>query len=283
MSDEHEKPENVPTAFDPVSGWCKVWHKRGVQVTVPLRGEISTFAEQIESLFAWGFTAECPGLEEGEEKDHVAYVLRGGSEHDGKVTPFVLLYSTNDAYTWSFLKVYMNKPEDIAAFEFASKTKLDKLPDYVGNDKPQRGASVKTDAYIVKVPKPFGVVFKKNPKHDDTEAGKMKPARLFVRWADMKPVSEQPTAAKPADAGDVNAKVMEELAARLAADPTVAAINDELLPWLRKQGRETAIAGFKKVKDTLELHGVRWDKERKIFHTPAAANNAEFDEFAGSV
>ncbi len=81
--------------------------------------------------------------------------------------------------------------------------KLDAIEDYVGNDKPQRGASTKTDRFIVKAPKPFGVVYKKNPKHNpDTEEGKMKPARLFVRWESEKPKGEAPVAqAPPAPSG----------------------------------------------------------------------------------
>ena len=161
-------------------GWVKLFHKKGVLVTFPLRGDINTFDAQVNGLFDQGWLAVAPGLEEGEEKEEVGWVLRGAYEKDGQTTPFVLLYATNEAMTWSFLKVYLNKPADVAAFEYAAKMKLGDLPDYIGDNKPQRGAAAKTDAFIKKA-RPFGVVFKKNPKHDDTEAGKMKPARLFVR------------------------------------------------------------------------------------------------------
>lgn len=173
---------------DAIYGTTRLWHPRGPQVTLPVTdltpaGSLAQVAAYLDA----GWLVEAPGLEEGEEKEQVGWVLRGGFEKDGEVTPFVLLYSTNEALTWSFLKVYLNNPEDVAAFEYAARVKLDQLPDYVGNDKPQRGASAKTDKFIVKV-RPFGVVFRKNPKHDpSTEEGKMKPARLFVRWADQKP------------------------------------------------------------------------------------------------
>jgi hypothetical protein len=117
-------------------------------------------------------------------------VLRSTFEKEGESTPFLLLYSTNDALKWSFLKVYLNTDDDIAAFEFASRMKLGSLPEYVGADKPARGAAGKTDRFIVAAPRPFGVVYKKNPKHDPTtEEGKLKPARLFVRWADQRPAA----------------------------------------------------------------------------------------------
>lgn len=169
-----------------IYGTTRLWHPRGPQVTLPVTDLTPAGAlAQVGAYLDAGWLVEAPGLEEGEEKEQVGWVLRGGFERDGEITPFVLLYSVNEALTWSFLKVYLNKPEDVAAFEHASRMKLDSIPDYVGNDKPQRGASAKTDKFIVKPPRPFGVVFRKNPKHDpSTEEGKMKPARLFVRWAD---------------------------------------------------------------------------------------------------
>lgn len=189
----------------------RLFHPRGPQVTLPVVMGFNyseAFAAVSAALDA-GFQVEAPGLDEGEEKETVGWVLRGGSERDGQITPFVLLYTLNEALTWSFLKVYMNKPQDIEAFEYASKMKLEKLPDYVGNDKPQRGASQKTDKFIVKCPKPFGVVFKKNPKHDDTEAGKMKPARLFVRWELRKP--DVQAAEKAATNGNGKVRTLPEL------------------------------------------------------------------------
>jgi hypothetical protein len=178
-------------------GWTKLFHPKGPQVTIPVldltpAGSLACVAAYLDA----GWLLQAPGLEEGEEKETVGWVLRGGFERDGQVTPFVLLYAANEQLTWSFLKVYLNKPEDVAAFEFASKMKLNDIPDYIGDNKPQRGAAAKTDKFIIPAPRPFGVVFKKNPKHDSTEEGKMKPARLFVRWVDQRPKEEKP-AEKP--------------------------------------------------------------------------------------
>jgi hypothetical protein len=173
-----------------ICGWTKLFHPRGPQVTLPLPADaVAAFASVGAALDA-GWLVTAPGLEDGEEKESIAYVLRGAFERDGEVTPYVLLYAANDALTWSILKVYLNKREDIEAFEYASGMKLDSIPDYIGDNKPQRGAAAKTDRFIVKSTKPFGVVYKKNPKHDDTEAGKMKPARLFVRWENQKPAAQ---------------------------------------------------------------------------------------------
>ena len=278
IPDDYTIPEPRPQ-----NGWLKVYHPRGVQVTLPVFGVAECFDyavafANVGAALDAGFLLTAPGLDEGEEKEEIGYVLHALHERDGETTPVAVLYASNDALTWPILKVYLNKKSDVEAFEYASKMKLASMPEYVGNDRPQRGAGQKTDRFIIKVPKPFGVVFKKNPKHDDTEAGKMKPARLFVRWADTKPATEQPEQ----KSDGIDAAVLAEIDVRLAADPTVENINDDMLPWLRKKGRETAIAGFEKIKARLLTHGVRWDGERRIFVVPAKANNAEFDEFAGS-
>ena len=224
------KPASAEKAevSQPLTGWTKLFHPRGPQVTLPVPcNDYRAAFEAVSLALDAGWLVQAPGLEEGEEKETVGWVLRGGFEKDGKLTPFVLLYSANEALTWSFLKVYLNSPEDVAAFEYAAKLKLAQLPDYEGNDKPQRGASAKTDKYIVGVPRPFQVVFKKNPKHDDTEQGKMKPARLFVRWVDQKPAGQTE---EPAPQASAKQQLQREVAELLAAQgKTVAG----LMCWLR--------------------------------------------------
>lgn len=191
-----DMPVNEEPKTENLSGWTKLYHPRGPQVTLPVPcNDYAAALEAVGLALDAGWLVQAPGLEEGEEKQ-VGWVLRGGFERDGQITPFVLLYAASEQLTWSFLKVYLNTEADVAAFEYASKVKLKDLPDYVGNDKPQRGASAKSDKYIVPT-RHFGVVFKKNPKHDQSEEGKMKPARLFVRWVDQRPAIE---AQKPAEA-----------------------------------------------------------------------------------
>ncbi len=184
---------NDPT---PNTAWCRLFHPRGPQVTLPLPPDPADALDAVSAALDAGWLVTAPGLEEGEEKEQVGWVLKSIFSNEDKETPFVLLYSANEALTWSFLKVYLNTPQDQAAFEHASKMKLSEMPEYVGQDKPQRGTNHRTDTYIVPAPRPFGVVFKKNPKHDQTEAGKMKPARLFVRWADT-PIPQERHDAQP--------------------------------------------------------------------------------------
>lgn len=197
----------------------KLYHPRGPVVTLPLPyfdcGDVSVpkvdyayILQRVSDALDAGWLANAPGLEAGEEKDTVAFVVHGQSEGQrGDVTSFILLYSANDAYKFSFLKVYLNKPQDIDAFEYASGMRLDTIPVYVGQDKPERGKNRQVDKFILPVPKPFGVVFKANPKWSEEAANAAKskgeiysvPRRVFVRWTDQKPMTTDTDAPSEAD------------------------------------------------------------------------------------
>ncbi len=195
MSETHKALKAVesdqPKSTENASSYVDLYHPKGPRVRLAITQQPLNYALMLQNVGAMldaGWLPNAPGLDDGEERERVGWVLRGAFEKEGEVTPFVLLYADNEQLTWSILKVYLNTAQDREAFEYASKMKLEHIPDYVGNDKPQRGASQKTDKFIVRAPKPFGVVFRKNPKHDpNTEEGKMKPARLFVRWEDQRP------------------------------------------------------------------------------------------------
>lgn len=193
-----------------------LYHPRGPAVEIEL--DARSPADMLGSLQSYldaGWLAYAPGLEVGEGRDNVGWVVRGEHEgDDGRATSFVLLYSVNEALKHSFLKVYLNRDEDAQAFEFASKLKLDAIPLYIGKDKPERGASKRTDQHIVKAPKPFGVVFKSNPRYSAEEAKAAKaadklynvPKRVFVRWQDQRPA--EPETAPPPEEQPID-KVVE--------------------------------------------------------------------------
>lgn len=178
-------------------GWVKLYTDSGVQVTLPVPPAPADYIgmlANVKAALAAGFLVTAPGLEVGEEREEVGFLVRGIQENAGDETPFLLLYPNNDALKYSSLKVYLNRPDDIADFEFASKMKLAELPPYIGRDKPERGKSKQVDKFIVPARKPFGVVFVPNPKWSAEEeaAAKAKnelysvPRRKFVRWADQR-------------------------------------------------------------------------------------------------
>lgn len=198
MSDQPEHA-NVNEKY----AFVRVFHPRAsLQVSVPIPiaaglsiDDASRLLASVDNLLMAGWLTMAPGLEAGEEKEDIGYVCRLDHETDGKTTPTVLLYSVNDQLTYSFLRRYMNTPEDVAAFEYASGMKYDSLPPYPGNDHPQRGVSPKTDRFIIKAPKPFGMVWKHNPRYKDAPAGQdtrslaEKRKRDFFRWSTQIPAA----------------------------------------------------------------------------------------------
>ncbi len=184
-------------------GSVKLFHPRGPAVTIPVTVAALDYRAMLASVSAMldaGFLVAAPGLEAGEHKEDIGYVvLRSKENSDGTSTPIVDLYPADDGMKFAVLSVYLNKPADEEAFEFAAKMRLDAFQPYIGAGKLERGASKQTDRLIVKAPKPFAVVFKDNPKYDpnETDTAKKKPKRLFVRWADEKPASEQPASQPP--------------------------------------------------------------------------------------
>jgi len=191
-------------------GWMKLFTAQGVLVTLPV-GVPFDYAGALAGVAAAlgaGWLVNMPGLEAGEEKEEIGYVLRREKVNsDRSETPVLDLYSSNDAAKFKTFSVYLNKPEDVAAFEAASGLKLASLRVFPGTAAPERGANKSSDAFIVRAPRPFGVVLKPNPKFnpDETDATKKKPKRLFVRWAGAPagpaPVTEsnKPGPATPAD------------------------------------------------------------------------------------
>src|ERR1700683_5287859 len=125
---------------DFANGSMNLFHPPGPQVTPRelFAGHYRKSFAAVGAALDAGFLAEAPGLEQGEERDEIGWVLRAAHEKDGEVTPVIVLYSVNEAFSWPILKVYLNKQADIEAFEYASKLRLGKIPVYAGNDRAAR-------------------------------------------------------------------------------------------------------------------------------------------------
>lgn len=189
---------NKPTTAreTPQCGWVKLYHPKGPLVTLPVVGEMEpidtyqTMLANVSAMLDAGFLVQAPGLEEGEHKDEVGYLVKSYVGEDG--TPAIDVYPASEAAHYSLMRVYLNTLEQQQAFEYACKVKLKDLPEYVGVGRLERGKSPQTDKLFTKLPKPVGIVWKDNPKYnpDETDATKKKPKRLFVRWADQMPKAE---------------------------------------------------------------------------------------------
>lgn len=135
-------------------------------------------------LLALGASVTAPGLEAGEQKEQVGYVVyRSKVNDDGTETPILDLYLTHDATKFKFLTVYLNTPEDVTSFEQVSGLKLLADMPYWEGGHLERG-NPKTDRYFVAPRKMLTVVHKLNERYnpDEPDMTKRKPKRLFVRW-----------------------------------------------------------------------------------------------------
>lgn len=182
----------------------------------------------------------------GEERETVSHVLRGKHVKDGKTTPTLLLYSDNPGHKHSFLKRYLDRPQDVAEFEAVSGVKLESLPVYIGKDHPKRGEDPDLDAYIVAT-KPFVCVYKPNSRWSESAANEARsrgevystPRRVFVRWdvADggqqPAPTTTQPVPARQATPAATKAaptwpERMERIRAFIATRPDLETFNRKL-------------------------------------------------------
>jgi hypothetical protein len=252
-------------------GYVKLYHPKGPLVSLPVPMDPKEAFTHIVHCFEAGWLLAAPGLEEGEHKEDVGYILRGDTESNGEVTPYLLLYSTNEGMTFSFLKVYLNNAELIGKFEKCSGMKLSDLREYSGSDKPERGKSAKLDSFIIKAKKPFQVVMKENPKYKeaDREAAVKKgeiykvPKRVFVRWGDDTPI-ETKEAAKPVNELDA---IFTSWKARLtmANIPNVKELN-KLLPEIRAiENKDARIAVWGMIKKFADEVDCEWNEGAKMF------------------
>lgn len=180
----------------------RLYHRSGAAVSIALEGSLPEEIDKaIQGFLDAGFTVLAPGLEEGEQKEEVGFVVRREKfNQDKSVTPIVDLYANHDAMKHPILSIYLNTQEDVSAFEVAAGTRLISLPLYEGEGRIERGKNPRMDAKVWRANRPFGVVFTKNPKYDEAEdkATKAKgevygvPKRKFVRWAEAKVPAKEP-------------------------------------------------------------------------------------------
>ncbi len=192
------------TLNTPITGWTRLYHPAGVQVTIPIPLDVPIGADaaqaalaSVSTLLDAGWAVDAPGLEEGEQKQEVVSVSRRESK-DG--TPIVAFYLSHPKTMKKFLHQYLNKTEDVQAFEVATGLKLESIPLWMGErdiDKDHREAG----KYIIPLARPIHLVWTVNPKWQQwsAEGGKATGAiephkRILVRYD----APQSAPAAKPA-------------------------------------------------------------------------------------
>ena len=187
----------------PPNGWTRLYHPSGAQVTLPITyGVAGLMFAQVDAYITAGFQVDAPGLEEGEQKQEVVSVSRREAS-DG--TPIVAFYLAHPKTVKKFLHAYLNRPEDIAAFESATGLKLDSIQVWTGERDIQKD-NKDAGKYIVQLPRPINLVWEVNPKWQiwSAEGGKSTGAiephkRILSRYdsAAAKPATGQ-TPSQPA-------------------------------------------------------------------------------------
>lgn len=179
-------------------GLMRLYHPSGVQVSLPIPvGQVVESAQwasmlaSVSNAIAAGWLQNAPGLEEGEERHEVGYVVHKVITQNDNEVDVIDLYSANDGKKFSILTVYLDSDEKRKQFEAASGMSLSSLPIYEGDNKIERDKDpTKTKRYVIKAPKPFYAASKLNPRYDADEAkrcaeqhkGYMVARRKFSSW-----------------------------------------------------------------------------------------------------
>lgn len=188
-----DTPQQYPTM------WTTGYLKNGMKVsfTFPIRNEMEACKQALEitnKLIADGFMIHEPGLEAGEESEMIGRVSRRAKKNnDGTISPIIDLFGVHDALKFKIISMYLDTPEDIAAFESACGVKLASLP-----LNPTKAAVERDDEnFVVVLPQPAKAILKANPDYREDSDDK-KPKRKFVRWEFATPAPVViPTQAQP--------------------------------------------------------------------------------------
>ena len=186
------------------NGWMKLWHPKGVQVSLPIvYDSAQNMLLQVDSFLEAGWLIDAPGLEAGEQVLEAALVSRRESK-DG--TPMVAFYLAHPKVFKKSLHAYLNNEQDVAAFEAATGLKLVDIPIFDGEAFPAKDHK-NADKYILSLPKPIKLVYKISAKWLKWKAedgtGEEPHKHMLVRYEGLAahtPASQPAAQPKPATA-----------------------------------------------------------------------------------
>ena len=215
------------------TGWVKLYHPCGSQVTLPVPvPEQLTVDERVAAALMMvtaylntGFLVSAPGLEDGEQKKEVAFVSRRAGKDE---TPIVAFYVDHPKVFKKSLHVYLNKAEDVEAFEAATGLKLLDIPLWEGErdiDRDHKSAA----RYILPIPRPISLIYEVSEKwnrwiaENGKAAGEIEPHKLLlVRYEAAQPATKPGT-------GPLTMPVIRKYADGTDANPAAFAIYDAYL------------------------------------------------------
>lgn len=165
--------------------WAKAYTPAGVQVGITIaieNGQLKPAIELDNMIANAGYLVTPPGVEQGEDIEIMSHVSRRmhTSKKDGTVTPVIAFYHENTALNWKYDHMYMNTPEQIAAFEQVTGLTLLNIPEWEASSFLDR-SDAKASKYIVTTTKPIKVAVREGTykAQDGTTKTTMKIQRLL--------------------------------------------------------------------------------------------------------
>lgn len=141
--------------------WLKAYTPGGFQVGITIgfqEGKLPLALDVEAMVIGAGYALNAPGIEPGEVTEPILYVCRYDhtDTKTGEQIPHIAFYSESEWLTKRWLHVYLDKPEDVEAFETATGLTVATMPVWMGETHPERN-NPKAQKFIVRLPKSIRV------------------------------------------------------------------------------------------------------------------------------
>jgi hypothetical protein len=171
---------------DQLSGFVKLYHSSGVQVSLPVPMFQTITPDIARSMFSsvdayiqTGWLPDVNGLEQGETLEKVSHLCRREKRNDdGTTSQLVDVYTGGNFRT---VCVYHDDQDDLETFKAAFGYPVTDIPLYDGDVPIERGKNPDKDKKYIRIVSGISVVWKPNPKYEG-DNDKKHPKRIFVRW-----------------------------------------------------------------------------------------------------
>lgn len=193
------------------TAWVRAYRADGWQVNFTLVLDPADLAgsanTQIAALAAGGFTPNAPGVPDGGNVEMIGWVSRRIqiNSDERPDTPIIDLFLDNEGWNGRMVGIYLNTPEEVAAFEHACGIKMTALPLY-DSAIPAKRDDPRSSKYVVRLPRPTAAFIGENPRWEGAE-DKKNQKRKFFGWKDAPVAPAQPAnvvdAISPANEFDV--------------------------------------------------------------------------------
>lgn len=167
--------DNVNTLW--ITGYAPTGHRINLTLAVNPDNLKSDIDRLMKLVCEAGIQAREQGIEVGEDTVTVCAAIKREQLRDGVTTPILDLYTERGNYREK-PTVYLNTPEEIAAFEGLSGIRVKDMPTFEGDNSLERD-NPKFSRFVRQFKQPVTYVRRANPAHQKDST---KPQFKFVRW-----------------------------------------------------------------------------------------------------